>query len=40
MPGIMAAGDVRSGSIKRGGFAVGDGSPAVTCVHRYLASID
>lgn len=39
MPGILAAGDVRSGSTKRCGFAVGDGSMAVTCVHRYLASI-
>ena len=35
-PGIMAAGDVRSGTTKRCGFAVGDGSLAVSCVHRYL----
>ncbi|SFI19248.1 FAD-dependent oxidoreductase [Planctomicrobium piriforme] len=35
-PGILAAGDVRSGTTKRCGFAVGDGSLAVTCVHRYL----
>ena len=34
MPGVLAAGDVRSGSTKRVGFAVGDGSMAVTCVHR------
>ena len=40
IPGILAAGDVRSGSTKRCGFAVGDGSMAVTCVHRYLASIN
>ncbi len=40
IPGIIAAGDVRSGSTKRCGFAVGDGSMAVTCVHRYLASIN
>ncbi len=39
VPGILAAGDVRSGSTKRCGFAVGDGSMAVTCVHRYLGSI-
>lgn len=37
IPGIMAAGDVRAGSTKRCGFAVGDGSMAVTCIHRYLA---
>ncbi len=36
-PGILAAGDIRSGSTKRVGFAVGDGSLAVTCVHRLLA---
>jgi thioredoxin reductase (NADPH) len=34
IPGILAAGDIRSGSTKRVGFAVGDGSLAVTCVHR------
>ncbi|HVU87693.1 MAG TPA: FAD-dependent oxidoreductase [Pirellulales bacterium] len=39
VPGILAAGDVRSGSVKRVGFAVGDGSLAVTCAHRLL-SID
>ncbi len=39
IPGIIAAGDVRAGSTKRCGFAVGDGSMAITCVHRYLASI-
>ncbi len=39
VPGILAAGDVRSGSTKRCGFAVGDGSMAVTCVHRYLATL-
>lgn len=38
VPGILAAGDIRAGSTKRVGFAVGDGSLAVTCVHR-LASI-
>lgn len=34
VPGILAAGDIRSGSTKRVGFAVGDGSLAVTCAHR------
>ncbi len=35
-PGILAAGDIRSGSTKRVGFAVGDGSLAVTCVHKLI----
>ena len=34
IPRVLAAGDVRSGSTKRVGFAVGDGSLAVTCTHR------
>lgn len=38
VPGILAAGDIRRGSTKRVGFAVGDGSLAVTCAHK-LASI-
>ena len=37
MPRVLAAGDVRAGSTKRVGFAVGDGSLAVTCVHRIRA---
>jgi thioredoxin reductase (NADPH) len=37
LPGVLAAGDVRAGSTKRVGFAVGDGSLAVTCVHRLTA---
>jgi thioredoxin reductase (NADPH) len=37
VPGILAAGDIRSGSTKRVGFAVGDGSLAVTCAHRLLS---
>lgn len=37
IPGILAAGDIRAGSTKRVGFAVGDGSLAVTCVHRLTA---
>jgi thioredoxin reductase (NADPH) len=35
-PGIFAAGDVRSGSIKRVASAVGEGSMAVAFVHEYL----
>jgi thioredoxin reductase (NADPH) len=38
VPGILAAGDIRSGSTKRVGFAVGDGSLAVTCVHKLKAA--
>ncbi|HZU35242.1 MAG TPA: FAD-dependent oxidoreductase [Gemmataceae bacterium] len=37
MPGILAAGDIRSNSVKRVGFAVGDGSLAVACAHRLLS---
>ncbi|HEV8290809.1 MAG TPA: FAD-dependent oxidoreductase [Tepidisphaeraceae bacterium] len=37
VPRILAGGDIRSGSTKRVGFAVGDGSLAVTCVHRLIA---
>jgi thioredoxin reductase (NADPH) len=36
LPGVLAAGDIRAGSTKRVGFAVGDGSLAVTCAHRLL----
>ncbi len=36
IPGILAAGDVRAGTTKRCGFAVGDGSLAISCVHRLL----
>jgi thioredoxin reductase (NADPH) len=39
VPGVLAAGDIRAGSVKRVGFAVGDGSLAVACAHR-LASIN
>jgi thioredoxin reductase (NADPH) len=35
-PGVFAAGDVRSGSVKRVASAVGEGAMAVTFVHRYL----
>jgi thioredoxin reductase (NADPH) len=36
-PGVLAAGDVRSGSVKRVAAAVGEGAMAVAMVHRYLA---
>jgi thioredoxin reductase (NADPH) len=35
-PGVFAAGDVRSGSVKRVASAVGDGAMAVQFVHEYL----
>jgi thioredoxin reductase (NADPH) len=37
VPGVLAAGDVRAGSVKRVGFAVGDGSLAVACAHRLIS---
>jgi thioredoxin reductase (NADPH) len=36
-PGVFAAGDVRSGSIKRVASAVGEGAMAVRLVHEHLA---
>jgi thioredoxin reductase (NADPH) len=38
VPGIYAAGDVRSGSIKRCATAVGEGAMVVQFVHRHLAA--
>jgi thioredoxin reductase (NADPH) len=38
LPGVFAAGDVRSGSIKRVASAVGEGSMAVRMVHEHLAT--
>ena len=39
VPGIFAAGDVRSGSTKRCATAVGEGAMAVQFVHRRLAEL-
>jgi thioredoxin reductase (NADPH) len=36
VPGVFAAGDVRSQSVKRVASAVGEGAMAVTLVHKYL----
>jgi thioredoxin reductase (NADPH) len=36
MPGVFAAGDVRSGSVKRVTSAVGEGAMAIGLVHDYL----
>ena len=35
-PGVFAAGDVRSGSVKRVASAVGEGAMAVQFIHEYL----
>ena len=40
VPGVFAAGDVRSGSIKRVASAVGEGAIAVRLVHAYLQGHD
>ncbi len=39
LPGLFAAGDVRSGSIKRCAAAIGEGSMAVSLVHQRLAEV-
>ena len=38
LPGVFAVGDVRAGSLKRVASAVGEGSTAITFVHRVLAA--
>jgi thioredoxin reductase (NADPH) len=38
VPGVFAAGDVRSGSTKRCATAVGEGAWAVQLVHAHLAA--
>jgi thioredoxin reductase (NADPH) len=38
-PGLFAAGDVRSGSIKRCAAAIGEGSMSVALVHQRLAEV-
>ena len=38
VPGVLAAGDVRHGSVKRVASAVGEGSIAIQFVHRLLAA--
>ena len=39
LPGVFAVGDVRGGSIKRVASAVGEGSIAISFVHKVLAGI-
>jgi thioredoxin reductase (NADPH) len=38
LPGVFAAGDVRSGSVKRVASAAGEGAMAVRLVHEHLAT--
>jgi thioredoxin reductase (NADPH) len=38
VPGVFAAGDVRSASVKRVGAAIGEGAQVVAALHRYLAA--
>ena len=40
IPGVLAVGDVRHGSVKRVASAVGEGATAVALVHEYLADVD
>ena len=39
MPGVYAVGDVRSGSVKRVGGAIGEGAAAVALIHAYLSKL-
>ncbi len=39
LPGVFAVGDVRSGNVKRVASAVGEGSVAISLVHRALAEL-
>ena len=36
IPGVFAVGDVRSGSVKRVGGAIGEGAQVVASLHSYL----
>ncbi len=38
IPGVFAVGDVRSGSVKRVGAAIGEGAAVVAQIHAFLAS--
>lgn len=39
LPGVFAIGDVRAGSVKRIGAAIGEGSAVVAQIHTYLATL-
>jgi len=38
VPGVFAVGDVRAGSVKRCGAAIGEGAQVVASLHTYLAA--
>jgi thioredoxin reductase (NADPH) len=40
IPGVYAVGDVRSGSVKRVGAAIGEGAQVVQVLHGFLAAAD
>ncbi|HET7236535.1 MAG TPA: FAD-dependent oxidoreductase [Actinomycetota bacterium] len=40
LPGVFAAGDVRSGSTKQLASAVGEGAAAAICIRQYLEALD
>ncbi|GJG94024.1 FAD-dependent oxidoreductase [Cupriavidus pauculus] len=40
VPGVFAVGDVRSGSVKRVGGAIGEGAAVIAQIHEYLAMAD
>lgn len=39
VPGVFAVGDVRAGSVKRVGGAIGEGAAVVALIHQYLATL-
>jgi thioredoxin reductase (NADPH) len=39
VPGVYAVGDVRSGSVKRVGGAIGEGAAAVALIHQHLSAL-
>jgi thioredoxin reductase (NADPH) len=40
IPGVFAIGDVRAGSVKRVGAAIGEGAAVVAQLHHVLAEVD
>jgi thioredoxin reductase (NADPH) len=40
VPGVFAVGDVRSGSVKRVGSAIGEGAAVVEQIHRHLSALE
>ncbi len=40
VPALFAVGDVRSGSVKRVGGAIGEGAAVVAMIHQYLAATE